>query len=221
MNFLQLCQRVRQEAGISGNGPTTTVGQSGEMKRVVDWTQTAWLDVQNANPDWLWMQGNFSFTCTVAQAAYTPVQAGLSDFASWNTDDVWVYSGTTANEYPMTFVPYADFKSVYMMGAIPTGRPAFFTVMPDKSLRFYPTPDAAYTIYGDYQKTASDLASDAAEPGCPARFHMIVAYGALKKYARYEAAPEVFEDASIEYKRFLSNLAQDQLPEIGMPEPLV
>jgi len=220
MNFLQLCQRVRQEAGISGSGPTTTVNQTGEMRRVVDWVQTAWLDVQNANPDWLWMQDGFSFSCTVSQAAYTPVQAGVTDFASWIIADVRVYTGTTANEYQMTFVPYADFKAVYMLGTIPTGRPTFFTVMPDKSLRFYPTPDAAYTIYGDYQKTASDLSGDTDTPGCPDRFHMIVVYGALKKYARYEAAPEVFEDASIEYKRFLSNLAQDQLAEIGFAGPL-
>ncbi len=220
MNFLQLCQRVRQEAGISGNGPTTTVGQTGEMKRVVDWVNAGWLDVQNANPDWQWMQGDFTITCVAAQAVYTPTEAGLTDFASWDTDDVRVYLGTTANEYAMIYVPYADFKAVYMLGTIPTGRPTYFTVMPDKSLRFYPTPDQAYTIYGNYQKTASDLSGDTDTPELPARFHMIIVYGALKKYARYEAAPEVFEDASIEYKRFLSNLAQDQLAEVRIAEPL-
>jgi len=35
MNFLQLAQRVRQEAGISGDGPVSVVNQTGEMKRVV------------------------------------------------------------------------------------------------------------------------------------------------------------------------------------------
>lgn len=220
MNFLQLCQRVRQEAGISGSGPSTTVSQSGEMKRVVDWTNAGWQDVQTANPDWLWMQGEFTFSCTPTQAAYTPVQAGITDFAAWDANDVRVYLGTTANEYAMTYVPYGDFKAVYMLGTIPSGRPTFFTIMPNKSLRFYPTPDQAYGIYGDYFKTASDLSGDTDTPEMPERFHMAIVYAALKKYARYEAAPEVFEDASNEYRRILSNLMQDQLPEIGMPDPL-
>ena len=36
MTFLDLAKRIRQECAIAGNGPVTTVGQSGELLRVVD-----------------------------------------------------------------------------------------------------------------------------------------------------------------------------------------
>ena len=36
LSFLQMVQRLRQEAGVSGNGPVTVASQSGEYKRLVE-----------------------------------------------------------------------------------------------------------------------------------------------------------------------------------------
>lgn len=217
MNFLQLCQRTRQECGISGSGPITTVSQVGEMRRVVDWVNTAWLDIQLRPETWQWMRKGFTFGCVVGQHTYTPVQAGISDFATWNTRHVRVYSGTTENEYSLTYMAYEDFREVYMRGVIASGKPTFFTVTPDKKLRFYPTPNDTYTIYGDYYRTPTELSADSDEPDMPERFHMLVVYGAMRHYADFEAATEVMQAANLNYNRFMRNLEQDQLPEITTP----
>ena len=59
MNFLELCQRVRQDAGVSGEGPTAVTGQSGILSRIVSWVKQANNEIQLKNKDWrfLWAQG--------------------------------------------------------------------------------------------------------------------------------------------------------------------
>ena len=55
MNYLELCQRLVRETGIADTGPTSVVGQVGDMRRVTDWINDAWLSIQSSRPDWLWM----------------------------------------------------------------------------------------------------------------------------------------------------------------------
>ena len=58
MTFLELCQTVRQEVGLSGTGPTTVVSQEGQLKVVVDFVIEADHQVQGLWSDWnfLWSQ---------------------------------------------------------------------------------------------------------------------------------------------------------------------
>ena len=219
--FLEICKDTRQECGISGVGLLTVASQTGEMKRIVDWVRSAWRDIQLRESEWQWMRSGFSFNCVNGTPAYSPSDIGLTDFASWNMEHVRVYDGNTINEYTLTYFPYDQFRHIYMRGDIPAGKPAYYTITPDKSLRFYPTPNAAYTVYGDYYKTPTELADDADTPGMPARFHELVKFGAMRKYAAFEGANEVFQYATAEYNRLMRNLEQDQLPDIPAVEPLV
>jgi len=219
--YLELCQRTRQECGIAGSGPSTVLSQTGDLKRVVDWVNTAWQDIQNRTDTWQWMRQGFSVNLIAGQREYTPAQCGITDFASWDIEHIRVYSGSTANECTLSYVGYDDFREVYMRGTVPTARPAFFTISPSKSLILYPTPDQAYTVYGDYYTTPKQLTVNADVPGMPTRFHDLIWYGAMRKYAMFEAANEVYQFATQEYNRLMRNLEQDQLPEMPMAEPLV
>lgn len=219
--YLELCQRARQECGIAGSGPTTVLSQTGDLKRIVDWVNTAWQDIQTREDTWQWMRTGFSVNLTAGQREYTPAQCGITDFASWNIEHIRVYKTTTANEYTLTYLTYDDFREIYMRGAIPSTRPAFFTISPSKSLIFYPTPDQVYTVYGDYYTTPTQLSANTDTPGMPVRFHDLVWYGAMRKYAMFEAANEVYQFATQEYNRLMRNLEQDQLPDMPMAEPLV
>lgn len=77
---------MRQESGISADDLTTVTGQSGEAKRCVDWCNRAWMDIQALRQDWLWMRSTTAFQTIAGQAAYTPAQAGISDFGLWTRD---------------------------------------------------------------------------------------------------------------------------------------
>lgn len=221
MTFLELAKRLRQEAGVSGTGPSTVLSQTGEMKRLVDWINTAWLDVQQDMPDYNWMKGSFTLTLSSTDPEYTPGNASLADHRAWVNRSLKVYTTSVADEEELGYIPYDEFRSLYMVGSVATGRPFCYTVTPDKSLRFFPTPDATYYVTGEYQKTASEMAADADEPGLPAEYHMAIVYRALMKYARYEAAPEIYEDAKAEYKRMMTAIKLDQLPDIQMGGPLL
>lgn len=52
MNFLQIAQRIRQEMGTGGLGPSTLLAQFGEDKQYTDWTREAYIDVLNYARDW-------------------------------------------------------------------------------------------------------------------------------------------------------------------------
>ena len=61
MTYLQLVQRTRQECGIAGDGPTTVVGQTREMKRLCDWVAQSWVEIQEERQDWDFMRKSVTF----------------------------------------------------------------------------------------------------------------------------------------------------------------
>jgi len=187
MNFLQLCQRVRQEAGISGSGPASTANQTGEMKRVVDWTKTAWVDVQNKHNDWLWMQSTFSIPTIAATDTYTEAHAGLTDVRAWDRNSFRVQS-TATDQTEMVWCEYRTFRDNFTLGAHASGKPHFFTITPAQAIQVYPVPDAVYTITGLYNREPTEFAADTDVPDISSEYHMVIVYRALMKYARYSAA---------------------------------
>jgi hypothetical protein len=227
VNFLQLCQRTREKAGITGTTatPTTVVGQVGELGRVVNWVNEAWEEIQNLHNTWGWMRGSFSFNCVAGTDAYVPASApvSLAAFAEWHADTLRCYLTATgvSDEQFMAEWTYPLFRDYYAFGNAVSGRPQHFAVRPsDKALLLGPNPDAVYTIRGEYQKSATLMSADTDEPGLPSQFHMLIVHGALMKYADYENAPEVLAAASRNYYNMLTRLSQDQLPTIGFGMPL-
>lgn len=229
MNFLEICQRVRSKSGITGvtASPTTVLAQVGELGRVVNWVNEAWQEIQNDQNTWLWMRESFSFNTIASQQAYPPTTApvSLTDFLDWHTDTLRCYLTATgvSDEQYMIEWSYAQFRDFYMFGsqATQTARPTLFAVRPkDKALLLGYTPDAVYTVRGEYQKKATLLAADADEPGLPSQYHMLLVHGALMKYAAYENAPEVMTMASRDYYNMMMKLCQDQLPTLQFGQPL-
>jgi hypothetical protein len=81
-------------------------------------------------------------------------------------------------------------------------------------------PDAVYTAYGDYYRKAVSLAVSADTPAMPSQFHMAIVYRALMKYAGFDAAPEVKQEAIENYKMLMQALERDQLPDVYGPSAL-
>ena len=65
MTFLQLVQRTRQECGIAGDGPTTVVGQTKSMKRLVDWVSQSYVEIQEECPDFDFLRKSVSFNTVI------------------------------------------------------------------------------------------------------------------------------------------------------------
>lgn len=227
MNFLQIAQRLRQEAGASDGRPTAVASQTGELKRQVDWVIDAWTDLQNLHPNWDWMRASASVAGAIGDNTHTPTDFGIAaTFGSWITDSFRLYTTAIgrADEQFLPFLDYPRWRDYYDFGNFATQqtRPQEFTINPaDHAIKLGPTPDLAYTVTAEYYKTPTILAADSDTPALPSRFHMIIVWYALTFYGSFESAPESYSRAKRQYDRMLVRLEIDQLPALEMSAPLV
>lgn len=223
MDFLTLARRLVTEAGISGNGPSSVLNQSGEMKRVVGWIQSAYDDIQLHRVDWYWLRGDFSFTTTAGKFRYSPAEAGiLTRFANWDFNSMAVSTDVSSNDKSLlSFVSYQQYRDHYLQSVMTSSRPLVVAASPKLELLIGDKPDRGYLITGEYFKTPQQLTANDSVPELPAQFHMAIVYRALMHYARFEAAGEIYQDAEMNYKRFLRKIERNQMPDIELADTLV
>lgn len=222
--FLALCQRLRQEAGISGTGPVTVLNQTGESKKVVDWILSAYEDIQNLHPQWDFLRTSFTFQTISGTNNYTKAAISLTEYGEWIPLSFRSYltsAGVSGEQY-MTWLSWVDFRDTYEFGSSRTtlGNPLYIAQKPDTSLIMYPTPNGIYTINGEYYKRAQTMTANTDEPIIPVKYHMIIVWRALMFYAAQYNAPELYASGQNEYKRILHRLENSQLPPIELGGPL-
>lgn len=216
--YLQLCQSLIVECGISGN-MTTTVGQVGEFARVANWIRQSWVEIQNQHDEWGFMRSSYlnqaagcTFTTTSGQSLYplgdvpgTTCMVIPEDFGKW---DVYSFRNyTTANipksdEIFMSPISYDQWRDSYEYGALrqTVTRPVAVAIAPDMSVCVGPPSNGLYTVEGDYWVSPQIFIADGDFPlGLLQQYQMLIVYRAMKKYAAYEAAPEVATRAQEEY----------------------
>jgi hypothetical protein len=228
MNFLQLAQQVRSKCGISGTGPATVAAQPGEMGRVVDWTNEAWLDIQNRHGAWHWMRGEFSLQTVAGERAYLPADLGIDDLRYWHTETLrcWRTADGQAGEQYMTPLDYGDFRNMYMFGAMndQAQQPNLFAVRPrDRALLLGPKPDGVYTVAGEFQRAARRMVNPLDLPGgglYPVEYEMLIVWLAVQKYAGYEGAGALYQVATAQANALWPGLVRDQLDDIELGAPL-
>lgn len=229
MNLLQLCNRLILEAGMStsASAMTTTVNQTGELARVVNWIQAAWIDIQSMHQDWQWMRKSASFATVDGQSTYTPgngLDINITDFGMWTLDTARNYVTAVGNlsEIFMSYIGYEEWRDSYQYGALryAKSRPTVFTITPDKSIGLGTVPTGDYTVTLDYFARPSEMADDTSEPGLPSQFHLAIVWRALMMYGTFEAAIESYQRGQAEFNIMSSRLEIDRLPPIQMGGPL-
>lgn len=222
MSYLQLVQRLRQEAGVSGSDPATTIGQTGEIKRLCNWISSAWMDIQTMRPDWFFMQQAVQFNTTPGKQVYTAADAGILSFGNFKTDTFRQYrqSAGVASEFPVAYLNWQKFRDVHLYSTMRqlSQMPYNFTVDPQKNFQLGPIPDDIYVINGEGYAMPTEFSQDSDRPTMPSQFHMIIVWRALIHYAKFEAAQESLTHGKDEYDRMLRMLLRDQSPEITISE---
>ena len=225
MNFLQLTQRLRQECGIAGTGPTATTDQVGQAKKLVDWTNDAWLEVQGKHDTWGFMREEFEFSATQGVGDYLPASVGLPGLRYWHRDTLRCQR-TAVGVQDEQWLPeweYQTFRNTYRFNQQRElqGRPVVFAVKPNgKALMLGPLPDAQYTVIGEYQALPAPMTSDADIPSLPEHLHMIIVFKAMEYYALFESAPEVLTRAKQQYTTLMAQLEREQLDGVYLGNPL-
>ena len=58
------------------------------------------------------------------------------------------------------------------------------------------------------------------EPSLPSEYHMILVWAALKEYAMYDEAPELYQKGEGKYQTMLARLETETLPNFQLAGPL-
>lgn len=220
-NFLDLCQRLASEVGVSGSGPSSVTGQTGESARLVNWVAARWMTIQRKHPDWSFLleSPGVSFVTVAGQVYYTPTQTGVTAgvVGQWkrNTFRCYHTSAGVPSEIFLPYVEYDYFRDVYQLGNLRTSQvqPTVMTITPEFSIGLQ-TPAAGYTITGDYFTVPVAMTADGDIPSIPTQFIMSIVYGAMMDYAAYESAPEVYQRGQQAYYEYLRQMEKNRLPEI-------
>lgn len=229
MDYLSLANRMITECGVSGT-LTTVVGQQGSLQRCINWVQQAWIEIQTAHDDWLFMRsskllgGGVSFA-TVSSTLFYPLGVGAGTvglteaaFGHWDMDSFRCQTTSVgiADETFLDRVPYDAWRNAYMYGAMQTviTRPVAISEGPQKQLCIGPASNGDYTITGDYFYAPQEFSANTDTPtNLPSRFHMLIVYRAMRYYAAYESAPEVYQRAAEGEGSMMAKLEMLYLPE--------
>lgn len=237
MNYLQLVQSAIAECGASNTSVLTVVGATGEQLRFVNWVKDSWLEIQNKHEDWGFMRSSYllnlpagngtSFTTTSGRSTYplgvvagTTSMVAAASLGKW--DQYSFRNFSTANvlrsdEIVMDLITFDEWRNSYELGALRqvVTRPVAVAIAPDNTVCVGPPSNGLYTVEADYWVAPQTFALDADVPtGLQAQYHMLIVYGVMKKYAAYEAAPEVKTRADEEFGTMFRQLESKFGPQI-------
>lgn len=214
MNYLQLCQNYCSELGIAGGrGPTTVVGQQGELLNVTRWIRDACLDLDNMHQDWRYLHTEYRGVIPAgSRFPGPPVTPPGVQVRRWDRDSLVLdYESTKAQ--PMHWERWEQFRKLRQLGSAHTtvGRPTIFTVQADNSLKVFPTAQVDYLLFGEFWRRPVPLQQDTDEPAMPEEYHRVILCRAAIMYGNREDAPEIIAGMEAEYVSILTRLQSDQL----------
>lgn len=204
--YLELVQQLHRDCGASGTEPTGVTGLTGEAKRLANWVKRADEYVQLKWVKWKFLRGEFSSATTASVATL----ANPNNLKSWDFKTFKMILPGKTDLNPLSVVEYHAIRSEILDTS--EGVPWRAIVMPDKSLKFEPVPDNAYTIVADYYNKPTLLAANGDVSLIPDEFHQIIIGRAMILYANFESAPEIKDQGEEIYTEQLALLENDQLP---------
>jgi len=233
-NFLELCQRTAREAGIAGIGPSTTLGQTGELANVVRWVQSAYREIQNRHGGhWRFLRHGFTLdtvadTDTYAFTAATDstTASAITRFSSWRFQDrikpptIFLTSAGSGTQTWMIFAKWEPFGQIYQFSNQIPAYPAHITIKFTDEIVLGPIPNDIYTVTGEYWRSAQELAADDEVPEMPIQFHDLIVWYAIEHYGYNEAAAESLAHAEVMQRKYMRQLEANQIERFGRARPL-
>lgn len=214
MNRLELVRRLRQEAGVgagsAGTGPSSTINQTGEYKRLVDWVDGAWSEIQREHKwDFLW------------ESATVTVLSGDHLVAGSIPAGRYVQSSAFVGAKPLEYMPWRRFSAAYPDALLTDGEPSAWSVRPDKALVVNYKPLDDTDIIVERYKNPIAMTADTDIPAMPVEHHMAIVWKALLLYSNFEEAGVTRLTAQTEYERHIKALGLLELPDFEFGDPLL
>ena len=220
MNFLEIAKRVRQECGISGDGPANVAGQTGIYAKIVAWVQSAHEEIQRKSQQWGFDWTEHTQVLTAGVESYDPANDWGLSVKYFDRDGLYVYRNTDGPGAKV-WVPLIDWAT-FRQSRQPnvTGLPQYVCRAPNDRLYFFPIPDDGLTAVMEFYRTPQELVSNVDKPRMPARFHMAIVWRAVMFWAAHDEAAAQYQAAEKNYRLLLNELGISELPDFAEPEPL-
>lgn len=183
MTFLELCRETRAQCGLGGDGPTTTVAQTGEMLLVVNWVQEAWTMVQQMR-HWRWMW----------ELATVTIPDGASYATQVVPADRYLHDTAYVGDTPLTFVPW-DIWRLSHPSITQSGPPSEWTIRPDNRFQVDAVSSGATVVTVERYRVPTALDGDDDVPELPAEHHMLIVWQAVLLYAGHDEASNLYQHA--------------------------
>lgn len=237
MNFLALCQRTASESGtIAGTlKPSTVLGQTDRLGKLVGWVAEAWRLIQEAQPaGWPWQREEFSGKPTTpGSARYTGASWSLLKFGRFVVDDdeqdycpytIYLQADGVADERILRGITWADYKIRYTRGVQTPDYPVHYTIHPQTGeFCLGPVPDAIYAINGEFVRQTQILGVNADIPEMPGHRadvpedeHIIIVWRALMILHEFDEGAFALAAVRQKYLECYGNLVARRLPRIEM-----
>ena len=166
------------------------------------------------------MHKEFLFDTVAETRDYLAADHSITDMKLWDENSFIAHEKAVgeSSQFPLINLKYKTWRDTHRVGMNEraSDKPVYVIILPTNKVRFEPKPDKIYTVEGDYKRSTQTLSDNADEPtSFPDDFHMIIVWQALKYYGFYENAPEVLEEAEVNFDNLLFRLEIEQLPEMS------
>jgi hypothetical protein len=194
MNFKEICESVLDE--VSGRGdfiPSVDLGRDTEgdlfvtdpaHRNIIQWVRDANRRILDHSEYWSFLHRRGIFaTLTSGEASFIAPSSvdRCSLFA--------VKQGSTVR-IPIYLMPYKWWVQQERSMAAVSGQPLHIFQTINDGWMAWPTPNAAYTISGDWWELGEDLVDPTDEPIWDERFHPLLKWEAVRMFALENADAE-------------------------------
>ena len=229
MNFLGIVQALQSETGASGQPPGDITGQTNENAQLVNWTRLAWVQIQSMRL-WRFLRSSKTVTLIIGQTDYPLATLPIpwTDFRELDAIDTSnkrsrvILTLPNGNKQPLQYLPYETFLDAFALAPVTSTTPVAFTLTPGNlALKFFPTPDAVYTITLPYFKQAQQLTAATDTPIIDAELHYAIVYRALMLYSDHNNISDFRQNVKAKYRQELSKMIERYEPVFEVAgEPL-
>lgn len=186
--FAQICGEVFEEAdGRVVTFSSTDLGadQTGALyvedptqRNVIRWVKQAYREILDITPYWSFLR---------ARGTVLKIKADKTTYATSipRIRDYSLFFRATGSSVriPVYLQPYSWWVELEQSLYISSGQPIYLIDSPADDYIIWPTPNRDGEIYGDYWLVGDDLSSASDEPIWAERFHDVLVWRTLQKFA--------------------------------------
>ncbi len=188
MTYLELCQAVVDEVGLSGE-IITVENRTGDYGRIVRFVRSSCQQIEGRWINWRFLHGSHTFTTTENVAVYPAPEA--IRVRQWDINRAYI-------DQLNIDIMCADDALDYRRDPIAenyVGMPDRLIIERDNSIRTIGIPDREYSIEIEYFRMATVLRVNDDVPAIPEQFQEIIVMDAVRRYSNYDEAPELKQQA--------------------------